>query len=102
MRLTHVRAPPRLSSKASWLSLHALKETYRNITGDKLPTRKIVLTTSAWLAFWKRTLDASGCLNGLNTPSDLERYCAQGVKMAQGNGKEEFAYEIGKILNKVS
>ena len=70
-----------------------LKETYRSMTGDKFPTREIVLTTSAWLDFWRRTLD------GLNTPFDLERYWAQGVKMAQGNGEEELAYNIGKILD---
>jgi hypothetical protein len=51
-----------------------LQEHYMGQT----PSEKTVLTTSALLAFSRKTINISGCLNGLTTP--FESYCAANVK----------------------
>ena len=62
---THGKAPPCSVPKVSCSSLPALKESYGNIIGDRRPLEKTVLTTSAWLAFLRKILNHSACLNAV-------------------------------------
>ena len=67
-----------LSLQGLLLILASTQRDLQNVTRGRVPAGETVLTTSAWLDLWRKTLNISGCLSGLTSP--FESYCVEYVK----------------------